>query len=698
MAISSMFDSKSESAPKIAPTKLAKILLERLRGGVRGLQWLALLTGIVVFAVFNLLLTLFLPSGGRAEIYANLIAAIIAIAVAPYLLRTIDGMQQQVERQNKELRSLHAIDSALNRQRNLQAILEVGVSEATLAVDGEMGALWLFDAVNPSQIVDQAFYNVPPERQFMMTQHLMATTEADARRWGRPLRRQEIDDTWSSDRHARLLRLRSTLTVPILDQQTVLGLIMICNCGGASPIGGFADEDEALIVATASTLSVAIQNARLYDESQRRGEMLRTLVAHTAEAVAASSDAKRLMQILADAAAQIIDCPRVAIYAYPTESFSHQVQMALKPLAFHDASGDMDPGVRSQPLEISAPRLLLVASIEDSPGVAVRYVPSVAMTLGIPHLISDFLDAPGYLFVLRSRDRKSIGLLTLLDREPRPRTDDRDAFAQALAAQASIGLENALLGEKVQIQAERDKHVAEVFQTSMLPPVPDRIGAFEFAKKYQAALDESILGGDFYDLFAIGPDHWGIVMADVSGKGLKAAVQTAMVKYMLRGFAHENPNDPGCVLHLVNHVLSNATSGFEGFVTLFFGVLNTISGELVYANAGHEPPLFREAETESATSLDGESGLPLGCIAGSEYETHTRTFADRDLLLLFTDGLSEARSPESTFLGTDGVQSYVAATDLNAQAAIESIYASVRAYTGNNLRDDVAMLLIRRAD
>lgn len=690
-----MFDSKSESVSESTPTKS---LVERLRGGVRGLQWLALLTGIVVFALLNLLLTLFLPSGWHADIYINVIAAVIAIAFAPYLLRTIDGMQQRVERQNKELRSLHAIDSALNQQRNLQAILNVGVSEATLAADGEMGALWLFDPANPSQVIDQAFYNVPTERQFMMTEHLTATTEADARRSGRPVRRQEIDATWSHDRSARLLRLRSTLTVPILDQQTVLGLLMISNCGGASPVGGFADEDEALLVATASTLSVAIQNARLYDESQRRGEMLRALVAHTGEAVAASSDAKRLMQILADAASQIIDCPRVAIYAYPAESFSHQVQMTLNPLAFHDAKGNMDPAVRSLALEISAPRLLLVASIEDGSEAAVRYVPSVAMTLGIPHIISDFLDAPGYLFVLRSRDRKSIGLLTLLDHEPRARTADRDAFAQALAAQASVGLENALLGEKVQIQAERDKHVAEVFQTSMLPPVPDRIGVFEFAKKYQAALDESILGGDFYDLFAIGPDTWGVVMADVSGKGLKAAVQTAMVKYMLRGFAHENPNDPGRVLGLVNHVLSNATSGFEGFVTLFFGVLDTASGDLAYANAGHEPPLWRDAAMESALPLGGESGLPLGCVSGSDYETHCRKFAHRDLLLLFTDGISEARSPKSVFLGTEGVQDYVAAADIDARAAIESIYSSVRAYSGNNLRDDVAMLLLRRVD
>ncbi len=669
-------------------------LLERLRGGLRGLQWLALLTGILVFALLNLILTLLLPARSHAELWVNFVAALLAAGIAPYLLRAIDRMQQKVERQNNELRSLHAIDSALSRQLNLQALADIAVGEATRAVNGEMGALWLFDPADPARVGTQAFYNIPVDRHYMASEQLAAVGGPEVRRTGLPQRRGELDATWPTDRNARLLKLRSTLVVPIKHQETLLGLMLIGNAGGASPLSGFSDDDSALLVATASTLSVAIQNARLYEETQRRGEQLRALVAHTGEAVAASSDARRLMQILADAAARIVGCARVAVYAYGSDGAGGGAPTLLHPLAFHGAvPSEGAEGAAAAPLRLSASRLLLVAGVEDG---AARYVPNVWMALGLDPSES-FPASPGYLCVLRSRDRRGLGLLCLLDDAPRPPSPDRDAFAQALAAQASVGLENAQLAAQVKIDAERDKHVAEVFQTSMLPPVPARIGAFEFAHKYQSALDESTLGGDFYDLFPLGGNLVGVVMADVSGKGLKAAVQTAMVKYMLRGFAHETPRNPGSVLAHVNGVLCGESAGFEGFVTLFFGVLDTQAGDFLYSVAGHEPPLWRDAASGSVLPLGGESGLPLGSIAGGDYETASRRFAPGDSVLLHTDGLSEARSPQNAFLGTEGLQEYVAGAYGDAAGAVEAVFSRVRAFTGDSLRDDVAMLLLRRA-
>ena len=489
-----------------------KPLLERLRGGLGWLPWLALLTGIVAVALLNLVLTLLIPTRWHAGVWVNLVAAVLAAAIAPYLLRTMDRISQRVERQNNELRSLHAIDSALNKQLNLQAILDVAVKEATLAVDGELGALWLFDAAAPERLDAPACYNVVAERREFVSEHLNATSGPLVRQTGRPHRRQELDASWPQDRAAHLLHLRSTLTIPIKQQETVLGLLLIGNRGGASPLSGFTDEDEALLVAIASTLSVAIQNARLYEETQRRGEMLRALVSHTAEAVAASSDARRLMQILADAAARILPCPRVAVYSYvdAPSRLPSSAPTEFRPLAFHSAfSPDTTVPMSDTPLRLDLTRARLLTGVEEGSNSAVRYVPQVAQTLGLDEAAAPFLSSPGYLFVLRSRDRRGIGLLCLLDDAPHPPSADRDAFAQALAAQASVGLENALFAEQLQIRADRDRHVAEVFQRSMLPPVPDHIGGFEFAQKYQAALEESTLGGDFYDLFGAGAGPHG---------------------------------------------------------------------------------------------------------------------------------------------------------------------------------------------
>lgn len=693
-----------------------KSLLERIQGGLRQMHWLSLLTGVLLFALLNLFLSLFIvtpppattggphtDTGGssHAEMWVNVLAAVLSIGIAPYLLRTIDRMQQHVARQNTELKSLRAIDNALNRQLNLAAILEIAVKECTLAVDGEMGALWLLDPADPVRVEARVYYNVPPARQHLMAAHVKQTAADAVRRTGLPVRLTELDTTWAEDHDAMLLKLRSAITIPIKQQDQILALLTIGNRSTISPLAGFTDDDEALLVAIASSLSVAVQNARLYEETQHRGELLRNLVARTGEAIAASSDAPRLMEIFAGEAARVVKCPRVAVYAFverPPQT-PPIAQVEFQPLAFHDetAGSESLPLSFQQPLFLDPDRLLPNAQAVNGAGNAPSYVGSVCAALGLRPDEVPLLNAPGYLSVLRSRDQTGIGLLCLLDRTPHPASADRDAFAEALAAQAAVSLENARLGEQLRLTHARDKHIAETFQQHMLPSVPERVGAFEFAKKYKSALEESMLGGDFYDVFSLGGDLWGIVMADVSGKGLKAAVQTAMVKYMLRGFANETPLAPGDVLARVNSVLSRDIAQFEGFVTLFFGVLDTRTGDFVFANAGHEPPLWRDGATRAVSLLEADSGLPLGCLPNMEYECGKRRFAPDDLMLLYTDGLSEARGSDNNLLGTDGLRRSVPGHGDSAQSEIEAIYDQVRLFADDHLRDDVAMLLLRRS-
>ena len=205
-----------------------------------------------------------------------------------------------------------------------------------------------------------------------------------------------------------------------------------------------------------------------------------------------------------------------------------------------------------------------------------------------------------------------------------------------------------------------------------------------------------MIGGDFYDLFSLGEHQIGIVMADVSGKGLKAAVQTAMLKYTLRGFALETPDSPGAVLARVNDVLCSPMSSHDGFVTLFYGVLNTQTAEIVYASAGHEPPLHHTARTGRVTPLPATDGLALGCVPNVPYEECRLLLAPGDLLLLYTDGLTEARAADGRFLGLDGLVALLPAADVPADLAVQTLYDAVTDFAADVRRDDVAMLALRR--
>ena len=291
---------------------------------------------------------------------------------------------------------------------------------------------------------------------------------------------------------------------------------------------------------------------------------------------------------------------------------------------------------------------------------------------------------------------RATGVMTLYYQETRPFTADEIGLAQSFANQAANALENARLFAELRAMYAHQKQIAGTLQNSLLPDVPPQVGVVEFAHEYQAALEEAVIGGDFFDLFPLGEDRMGLVMADVSGKGLKAAVQTAMLKYTLRGFALESLDAPGHVLARVNDVLCSPMSSHDGFVTLFYGVLNTRTAEIVYASAGHEPPLQRLAATGNVLEQTGCDGLALGAMPHVTYTECRFSLAPGDLLLLYTDGLTEARAADGSFLGTDGLIQYLPREDVSAAEAVQSVYAQVSAFAGDVRRDDVAMLLLRR--
>ena len=690
----------ASSLMNFSPTQLLSTLAGSRTGGM---SWLSALAGILLFAVLSLLLTVLLPMHStRAVVIVDIVAALAAILITPLVLRSVDQMQQQVTRQNSELRSLHAIDRAISGTLDLQKLLNVAIKEITLAVDGEFGALWLL-AEDPAgdQSVTQAFYNLTPGMQILLTEQLASGVPDLARRTGVPQRRHSLDDSWKTDRAAAALKMRNLIVVPITEGETVLGLIQVGNRGGAlSPLSGFSETDEKLLGDLAATVSVAVQHARLYQKTLRRDEILRSLIASLGDAIAVSSDTADLMQILADEAARILSCRRVAVYEYNADT------REFLPLAAHDDLTSQDAAGKGQRLQESFLNQPLARAMEDLPTtlsghprggeLPVPYVQNAPTALGLDISEAAFLNSPGYVFILRSRDRRGIGLLCLLDSAPRLRQPDTAAFARALAAQASVTLENARLFAAVNASLAREKNISITLQESLMPEVSGRIGTVEFAHKYQSALEEAIIGGDFYDVFDLGEGRTGFVMADVSGKGLKAAVQTAMLKYTLRGFALETPDEPGRVLARVNDVLCSPMSSHDGFVTLFYGVIDTLTGEFLYANAGHEPPLLCAATTGEVCPLPLCDGLALGALAGVPYEQCQSFLAPGDLLLLYTDGLTEARTTTGEFLDQEGLAALIPRQSVTAQECVHRVYDAVSDFAGDVRRDDVAMLALRR--
>ncbi|GEM_PF-2467223 len=301
-------------------------------------------------------------------------------------------------------------------------------------------------------------------------------------------------------------------------------------------------------------------------------------------------------------------------------------------------------------------------------GIAERF--DIRTILAIPLLIED--EITGYA-------------ITYQKGRTREFTDNQVSMARAVAAQAAVAIQNA--------QAyERERRISDTLQRSLLPHVPPRFGAFEIADVYESALTEAEIGGDFYDLIEISPTQIGFVMADISGKGLNAAVHTAMIKYMLRAYALEDIDKLEMVRRLNRGVWKYI--GMQMFVTFFYGILDTETKQLSYVNAGHELPLLFSEDRRLCTRLE-TTGTALGIVPEYDFGEASIEFMPGDSLLMYTDGATDVRR-DGQFLGEDGLEEiFCNAASGTAHEIIAAVDAGIREYAGGQLHDDIAMMVIK---
>ncbi|MHB9038222.1 MAG: SpoIIE family protein phosphatase [Armatimonadota bacterium] len=241
---------------------------------------------------------------------------------------------------------------------------------------------------------------------------------------------------------------------------------------------------------------------------------------------------------------------------------------------------------------------------------------------------------------------------------------------------------------------ERERRIAVLMQQRMLPAVPDRVGGMEIATGYFPALEEAELGGDLYDVMLLPSGLVGLVIADVSGKGLTAAVHTAMAKYMLEGFASDGQS-PAEALRKLNRAMATFLRGeaAETFVTGFFAVADPSTGQIVYANAGHPSPLLRRKDG-STVWLDAVNGFPLGVDNDAGYSESQIALAEGDSLLLYTDGVIEAHRGGEWF-EMEELASMVKGLDVAPAELVLSVYQAVSDFAGGSAQDDIALVAIR---
>ena len=289
-----------------------------------------------------------------------------------------------------------------------------------------------------------------------------------------------------------------------------------------------------------------------------------------------------------------------------------------------------------------------------------------------------------------------IGLLTLGPRLKRQEYAREDrALLINLATQVAPALRVAQMVYEQQEQVreheriEQELRTAHAIQHAFLPKDVPALPGWQLMPYYQPARE---VGGDFYDIFVFADGRLGLVIGDVSGKGVPAALVMATVHTMLRT-AVQGMLAPGEVLARVNDLLA-AEIPAGMFVTCFYALLDPGSGRLRYANAGHEPPYRQHGG--SVTEL-WATGMPLGLLPGSCYEEQEATLAPGESLLFYSDGLVEAHSPGREMFGFPRLQKLLEAHP-DAPSLIGFLLGELQRFTGEGWEqeDDVTLLLLQR--
>jgi sigma-B regulation protein RsbU (phosphoserine phosphatase) len=235
--------------------------------------------------------------------------------------------------------------------------------------------------------------------------------------------------------------------------------------------------------------------------------------------------------------------------------------------------------------------------------------------------------------------------------------------------------------------------LAETLQASFLPPDLLVIPDLDVAGAYRPAGDGTEVGGDFYDVFETGRDTWGIVLGDVCGKGASAATVTALARYTIRAAALRSAS-PSAVLRTLHEAM--VRSHVERFLTALLLVLDRDEEgyRVTVAAGGHHLPLRRR---DGAVDRVGATGSFLGMLEDVHLVDVTEPLRSGDVLVLYTDGVTEARHQGGAFLDDEGLEALVgdAPADLSAQELADLVVEHALAFQEGVPRDDIAVVVLR---
>ncbi len=455
----------------------------------------------------------------------------------------------------------------------------------------------------------------------------------------------------------------------------------------------YGHEAQAITSTFANYASVAIENARLYDAAQEQAYASAALL-QIAQAVANSKSLEETIGSVVRITPILVGVKACAIYLWeegcfhPAQAYglSEQAQSVLWGRDFLPGDFALLEAVRE---DASMTVGLLAASVPEDwlePALARSEQETFYALQTGEHLLIGF--------PLSIRNDFYGVMLVEEGVEARRFRSKRVEIVNSIAQQVVLSIQNEhlqlemVVRERLEHEVELARQIQKTFLPEQLPEIP----GWDLAATWLTARQ---VGGDYYDVIELPGGRLGLLIADVSDKGMPAALFMALSRTLVRAVVYDTPS-PAETLRRVNALIipDNRQSMF---VTMVYGVLSLESGEFTYANAGHNPPIWVTGVTKRCESLF-RTGAALGIIEDLPINERTIQLGPDDLLLLYTDGLTEAFSPAGDTYGEERLQQALKLADTSpARGVLDALEASVNQFMDPlPAADDLTMLAVKR--
>ncbi len=611
----------------------------------------------------------YLDEPGRSHEFVDpQIRAIVALSIHAATAIERAQLYKELQDQARQVHTLYQISTALSTSLNLDRILQLIIEKTSQLVRAERFCLFMWDD-------EQNVFVVAASHGLSEDFIRKAIVKIEDRFVGlasykkKPIYSPNVLLETDNPQLARLFKregLGAVLAIPLITKRKTIGVITCFAELGYQ----FKEKEVHLLGNFASHAALSIENARLYNMNKQKVQELGILFdvgkrinEHLNPHEVLRSMAEQFISVMrADGCSiMLLDKDEKTLTIQVTRGIARKSDLQKKIKVGQGIVGKVARTVQS-----------LVTQDQGKEGGEIVF-PKALRQEGI----STILSVP-----LATKDQL-LGVVNLYNRERRDYTPSEMHLMETLAAQGGVALRNARTFEE-------NYHIAQLIHRSLLPSHVPTARDVEFGFQY---LPSQEISGDYYDFLEM-RGKIGITIADVSGKGTSAAIFTAQGKYACKAYAMLE-SDPQKVLELLNRFMVESTPT-EKFISLFYGVLDTKKKEFVYSNAGHLPPIVYRAATKQCRYLN-VPGLLIGINEDAEFSKRSISLHQGDILLLYTDGVTEARNESREIFGTERLEEILIENATHpAQVIANRVLGTVRQYAHRrNLEDDITVVVVK---